>query len=418
MTRRLPSTVAVFVLLLARASHAQEASDDFRNVQREKPAPAEPAPAPANPETAPRPDAISPNATQPGPQPTDRPKKIFELTPFGYLRAGYDFTFKDPRFAFVGRNNGFVLDAARLGLDGYNADYAFAWRISIEGASDELSAPNTPIGSLSVRLRDAFVRWDPVDWAGLQFGQFKAPFQEEELRGTNTLLFASRSVGVEGVLPGRGFQTPGIALDRQLGVMLSPSKPIGGSIAASYYVMVMNGNGPNQILDDNGHLGVVGRTEVGYEKYARLGAAVFKNDRTVGDPPNLYNEEDFGLTGDLSVKVAGLQVFASITRLRTVFPTVGTSARVQLAYQAQAGYRFDLGNFFLTPAYRFAYFHPWQDGGGEGFDAYKLQYHTFGLRAGHAKLPVQAWLNYTLTHEEEGRKLENDRIELLGQVTF
>ena len=56
--------------------------------------------------------------------------------------------------------------------------------------------------------------------------------------------------------------------------------------------------------------------------------------------------------------------------------------------------------------------------GGQGFDAYKLQYHTFGIRAGHAKLPVQAWLNYTLTHEEEGRKLENDRIELLGQVTF
>jgi hypothetical protein len=361
-------------------------------------------------------DTLQPTLPEPGT--TDKAAGPWELTVFGYLRAGYDHTFKDERYAFIGRNNGFVLDSARIGLQGGNRDYALSFRISIEGASDVLSAPNTPIGTLAVRLRDGFARWDPFTFIGLQAGQFKAPFQEEELRGTQSLLFATRAVGVEGVSPGRGFQLPGIQQDRQLGVMVSPIKPIGDDINVSYYLMVMNGNGSNQLLDDNGRLGLVARTELNIFKYVRVGGAVFRNDRTVGTPPNLYNEEDLGLTGDVGVTVAGIEAFGAITRVRTTFPTVGTSARVQLAYHGQVGYRIDLPGFDLTPAYRYAYFHPWQSGGGGGFDAFKLQYHTFGVRAAHAKLPLTAWLNYTITGEAEGRKLANDRIEILGQVTF
>jgi hypothetical protein len=348
----------------------------------------------------------------------DRGANVWDVNVYGYLRAGYDYTAKDDRYDFVGRNNGFVLDAARVGVQGRNTTYNVAFRLSIEGASEALTAPNTPIGSLSVRMRDAFARWDPFPFVGVQAGQFKAPFQEEELRGTQSLLFASRAVGVAGVLPGRGFQVPGIQLDRQLGVMLSPIKPIGGDVAASYYLMVMNGNGSNQLLDDNGKLGLVGRTELDILKYVRVGAAVFHNERTVGLPPNLYSEEDFGLTGDVGLRVAGLEAFGAVTRVRTVFPTVGTSARVQLAYHGQAGYRFEIERVQITPAYRYAYFHPWESGGGAGFDAQRLQYHTFGVKLGHAKLPVTAWLDYSLTGEADGRKLNNDRVELMGQVTF
>jgi hypothetical protein len=384
--------------------------------------------APAQPRVTERPQGIARDPSGPmadtlqpapiDPNAPDKPPGPWDFSLYGYLRAGYDYTFKDSRYDFVGRNNGFVLDAARIGAQGRNREYNVTFRISLEGASDVLSAPNTPQGTLSVRLRDAFARWDPVSFAGIQVGQFKAPFQEEELRGTQGLLFASRAVGVEGVAPGRGFQLPGIELDRQLGVMVSPVKPIGGDVALSYYLMVMNGNGPNQLLDDNGRVGLVARTELDILKYVRVGAAVFRNERTVGTPPNLYNEDDVGLTGDLTVNAAGLEAFAAVTRVRTVFPTVGTSARVQLAYHAQAGYRFEVERVQITPAYRYAYFHPWQAGGGSGFDSFRLQYHTLGVRIAHAKLPVTAWVNYTLTGEQEGRKLTNDRIEILGQVTF
>lgn len=418
--RRLGPVLAVAAIDAAcfayapRAS-ADEAADDFRAMTKAAP---KAEPKPGEPAEPPRPDTVQPTASQPGPQPASNAKSLWELSPFGYLRVGYDHTFKDDRYDFVGRNNGFVLESARVGLDGRFHPLNITWRVSIEGASDVLTAPNTPQGTLSVRLRDAFGRWDPVEWIGVQAGQFKAPFQEEELRGTNALLFASRAVGVEGVLPGRGLETPGIQLDRQVGVMLSPARPLGGDVGASYYLMVMNGNGSNQLLDDNGKFGIVGRAELGYREYVRFGAGVFRNDRTVGQLPNLYNEEDFGLTGDVTARVAGLSVMGAVTRLRTVFPTVGASARTQLAFHGQAGYRFELPYWYITPAYRYAYFHPWQDGGGAGFDAFKVQYHTFGIKTGLTKLPVAAWLNYTLTSEESGRKLTNDRIEVLAQVTF
>ncbi len=348
------------------------------------------------------------------------PPPPFELGLFGFARLGYDHTMTDERYDFVGRNNGFILDSARFGVQGVSHDYDVVFRISMEGAADVRTSTNTPQGSLSVRLRDAFARWDPASFLGVQAGQFKAPWQAEELRGVPDLMFASRAVGVDGVRVARGFETPGLALDRQLGVMLSPLKPIGTEdFGATYYLMVMNGNGANQLLDDNGRFGLVARSEFTYGTWVKLGAGVFRNDRTVGTPPNLYNEEDLGLTGDLDVKVAGLEVFGAVTRVRTVFPTVGASARVQLAYHAQAAYRFDIANkVFVAPGYRYAYLDPWQEGGGTGFDAYELVYHTMGVRVGHMKLPVQGWLNYTLTGESKARELNNDRIELLGQVTF
>lgn len=358
------------------------------------------------------------DTAQPSAIPRDDTNRPWDFNVYGYLRAGLEYTRPDDRYEFVGRNNGFILDSARIGIEGRNLPNNFVFRISAEGASDVFNGPNTPQGSLSVRLRDAFARWDPAPYIGVQAGQFKAPFQQEELRGTPDLMFASRSVGVEGVPTARGIQVSGIQLDRQLGVMLSPIKPIGGDVNVSYYAMVMNGNGPNQVLDDNSRFGLVARSEVNYLSYVRVGAALFRNDRTVGTPPNLYYEEDLGLTADVRVKAGGFEMFGAATRLRTVFPTVGTSARVQLAFVGQVAYRFDLNSVFLAPGYRFAYFHPWQDGGGEGFDSFELQYHTVGLRAGLTKLPIQAWLNYTITGEAAGRRLDNDRIELLGQVTF
>ena len=371
---------------------------------------------PQPPKPAVPPDTIQPPAV-PKPAPDEKPK--WEFAPYGYLRAGFEFVQKDARYDFVGRNNGFILDAARVGLEVRNPSYGIAVRISVEGASGELVAPNTPIGSLAVRLRDAYARWDPFPFLGLQLGQFKAPFQGEELRAVDDLMFASRAVGVDGVLPGRGFQLPGLQLDRQLGLMISPVKPIGNdTFGMSYYLMVMNGNGTNQLLDDNGHLGLVGRVEAGIKDHLLVGAGVEKNDRTVGTLPNLYNEDDVGLTADVDVKYAGFELFAAATRFRTTFPTVGTAARVQLAYWAQAAYRIPLPGFFIAPSYRYAFFDPWNDGGSAAFQNYGLHYHTVGVRAAHERLPIQAWVNYTFTVEEAGRKLDNDRLEILGMVTF
>ena len=402
MIRSLPLTFAL--LLAGSPAFAQAVTSDS-----------------LTPSTAPKkPDAIQVPATADGIPLPQVPNTRWEFSVFGFARLGYDYTTKDDRYDFIGRNNGFVLDSARVGVQGLNTDYRLLFRVSVEGADNALTQPNTPQGTLSVRLRDAFTRWDPLSFLGFQVGQFKAPWQAEELRNVPDLMFASRAVGVDGVLSGRGFATPGLRLDRQLGVMISPPEPIGTKdFGAMYYLMVMNGSGANQFVDDNGRVGIVGRVELSWKPWVTIGAGVFRNDRTVGTLPNLYTEEDLGLTGDANVRFLGAEFFAAVTRVRTAFPTVGTAARVQLAWHAQAAYRFDISDkAFLSPGYRIATFNPWQSGGGVGFDNFQLVNHTFGLRGGHQKLPVQGWINYTVTGEQTGRKLDNNRFEILGQVSF
>lgn len=417
MKRSTPSVAILLAVLSAPRLASAQARDGESLEDVKKPPTREAAPKEAPP-AAPSPEPAEGAPTNDDPRALHAATSPWEYGAYGFLRLAYDYTQTDDHYDFVGRNNGFVLDGARVGVQVRRKDHHLVARVSVEGAADPQVSPNTPIGTLNVRLRDAFLRWDPWSFVGIQAGQFKAPFQDEELRGAQDFMFASRSVGVAGVPSGRGFQTSGIQLDRQLGVMLSPERRIGGDVGVAYYLMLMNGNGQNQLLDDNGKPGFVARTEVGWLEYVRAGAALFYNARRVGAPPNLYDEDDLGLTADLTARFKGAEVAGTFTRLRTVYPTVGTGARVQLAYTIQGAYRFDVPGVWIAPGYRYAYFHPWQDGGAKGFEVYALRYHTAGVRLGHRTLPIQAWLNYTFTVEDADRRLDNDRLEILAQVTF
>ncbi len=366
---------------------------------------------------APKVEPSDPSAPKP------EPKSPWEIGVYGYVRAGYENVQKDARYNFVGQNNGFRLDAALVGIEGGNTDYLVKFRIAAEGASQVQQGINTPLGYLDFRVRDAFLRYDPFAFLGIQLGQFKAAFAEEELRGTQDMLFASRAVGQEGVLVGRGFQQAGVALDRQLGVMLSPAKPIklGGELHLSYYATLMNGNGSNQMLDDNSRLGVIGRLEVSYGSYVRLGGGVVYNPRTVGTPPNFYDENDLGLSADAVVKFKGLEAMGQFVQVKTTFPTVGSSAQTKQAYHAQLGYTFEAPYVHVTPAYRYAHYHPWAGTGaaaGLDYGAFKVDYHTVGVRFRGEKLPLSLWLNYTFTVEPAARSLDNNRFEAMAQIVF
>ena len=413
------------MLLFARAAFAQGAASAPADV-----APPAPSTGAAEP---PKAGAVAPVAEAP----KQEPEKAFSVGLIGFVRAGYEHVQKDDRYAFVGRNSGFVLDGARIGVEGHSTRYGVSFRVSVEAAAPVSGGTNTPSASLDVRLRDAFGRYDPVPFLGVQVGQFRAPFQGEELLPLSELMFASRALGIEGVLPGRGLEQPGLSLGRQLGIMLSPSKLIGSSGSATrgvderstkdaaegfgfnYAVMLMNGNGQDQWLNDNNSLGITGRVEGVYEHHASLGVAAFRNDRTTGALPNLYSEEDTGITADLRLRWFGVELFGALTQQSTAYPTVGASKRSQLAYNAQLGYEIKAPGFRVMPAYRYAYFHPWQSGGAtDDFKAFRLTYHTLGVRFSLDKLPVSAWLNYTITQEPSPRTLDNNRLQLLGQVAF
>lgn len=347
----------------------------------------------------------------------------FNIIPWGYIRLSYETVANPKDYDYIGRYDGFVLNNARTGVD-FSLGKQFSGRVSVEAATDVNDELNTPFGTVDVRLKDGYARWDPFDFIGAQGGQFKAPFNAEELRSTADLMFIDRAVGLEGVLVARGFQQPGLEVDRQLGVMLSPREAFAlpADFGLSYFFMVGNGNGENQILNDNSKVAIYGRVEGYYADWVTLGAAGQWNKRTVGDPPNRFDENDAGWDVDLLINPGNFEFYFDFIQIQTDYPDVDVSDRTQEEFHVQAGYRFRAPWFFITPAYRYAWFNPWADGpnkiAGVDNQDYLLQYHTLGLRVGDLDLPISLYLNYTFTVERSPRELENNRFQVLAQVEF
>ncbi len=355
----------------------------------------------------------------------------FDVKFSGYVRAGYESVQDDPDITFVGRNDGFLLQNARLNMDAADGKWGVSARIGIEGAADKGSRLNTPESALGLSLRDAYVRWDICGlerFVGVQVGQFKAPFAAEELESTRDQMFAYDSVGFEGVLVGHGYQLHGMAVDRQIGAMLSPKEHIRfGSFGVGYYLMAASGNGANQALDDNGKPAFYGRLELSWDDMVVLGAAALLNSRADiddgddGETPDLNEEDDFGIAADLRVRFAGLHVFAQFAQIETEPKTIAANpTRKAQALSAQLGYAIDLG-MWLTPAYRFATYDPYVDGGGSGaadLDTAGLQYHTVGLKLENPERWLSLIIDYTLTMEDEARALDNDWLNVIAQVAF
>jgi len=81
---------------------------------------------------------------------------VFTWQPFGYLRAEYIAVQNDPNVAFVGRNDGFELQNARIGAIGTLGTRA-RFVVSFDGALDERADLNSPQGTLAVGLRDSYL---------------------------------------------------------------------------------------------------------------------------------------------------------------------------------------------------------------------------------------------------------------------
>lgn len=342
--------------------------------------------------------------------------------PYGYVRMGFEWVNNDERYDFIGENSGFVLDAARLGFEVKRAD-EFTAVISVEGADGNPSGINTPAGDLDVRLRDAYMRWDPIPQIGVQVGQFFAPFAAEEMVSRRDLAFAGRALAQEGVLSGRGFEQSPVALDRQLGVMISQRDPIDiGPVGLAAYAMIANGNGPNKLLNDNNLPAFIGRLELYAMDHVRAGGAFARNDRREGEAPDQFDEKDTSFAADLLVTIKDLRVFGQFVQVMTEFPTAGLADRTQRGISAEAGYTLKVPYVHITPGYRFAHFDPWAGGSeaaaGAALESFQLNYHTVGLRFDHADLPFRLYANYTITVERDPRKLDNDRLQILTQAEF
>ena len=66
------------------------------------------------------------------------------MRPYMRLRTGFDFVQADPNVAFVGRNDGFRLDQARLGFTGSYRE-RLSWTMIMDGVSTSEPNANDPI---------------------------------------------------------------------------------------------------------------------------------------------------------------------------------------------------------------------------------------------------------------------------------
>lgn len=342
----------------------------------------------------------------------------------GYIRARYTNIEDDPSGTF-GLNDGFGLANARFTLDGSMGD-ALGFRFQFDGAVTRTSDANAPGGELVMGLKDVFLFWQPLELVRLQVGQFKAPFDVEELISTSALLFVDRSVGSRGVKGIEGANVDGLSLDREVGAMLTTDDPVffGGDdeptgFGASYALAATNGAPSRFARNDNEYLAYYGRLGLHWGSWLRLGGAYYTNDATEGEAPDQIAVDLDGWTADLTFTGYGFTTIASIIQTESNRPDLDVAANTTaLAYQASIAYQEPF--FGFQPAFRYASYDPTSavdDPTDPSWSQDALTHYTIGLNYNPA-YPVRLMLNYTITDEEPARALSNDRFDALLQVVW
>jgi hypothetical protein len=431
----------------AEAAEAPEAADT-PEAPAETPAEAEEAPAEAAAEEPPPPPAAPKTPTRPptpppAPVPASMPawtpapaedaapagrplvtESGFEVTIGGYVRGQYTAIQDDTaRSDFVGRNDGFMLGNARLKVDAEKDDLHI--HVSFDGAVDRRDANNTATGRVEMQVKDAFVEYSVTPGLNLQVGQFKPPFDAEELQSTKDMLFVFRAVESRGVKGIEGFNMDGLSIDRQAGLMVysDPMFHFGeDNFGYAYYLSVTNGSGANQPLNDNDKLAYTGRLELMFGSWVTLGAGVNFNEVTTRVQPDQLNEEHLSMAVDLHARAYGVLLGAQMMQRTSSFPDVdGEPDRVSQGFHAQIGYEAPWG---IIPAYRFATYDPTAEFEAEDaaleatLDSDSVVHHTVGLNWLVPETTLKLQVNYTLVQEDEARDLKNDRFDALVQAHF
>ena len=336
------------------------------------------------------------------------------------LRAGYENVQADRALINVGQNDGFFLNQARLGIEGVYLDF-LRFRlvfdaVSFAGSGNGATATH-PVETILGAARDAYVAWTPSPFFRATLGQ---QFMPTDAEGSMTIAannFARRSIAVSGVLPGHGVAVQGLSPSRQIGLVVGSDDDANiGSLHIDYALAVSNGNGQNVLGNDNKLPAVYARVGVGFEELVRLGGGASWNPRTVGAAPNLFDESDGTVFGDLRVRGFGVDLLGQVIWRKTSFDTVVPFAtRTASASQDALGVTawivldeplgFDL--LGIKPGYRFSYYDP-----SNAFPDDQLFENSISLRwDAPIEIPVSLIADYTfLTETGAGvRDLDNNR---------
>lgn len=329
----------------------------------------------------------------------------------GYVRLAGELVENPEDVPFVGRNDGFKLGNARVGLRA-EKDFLTAY-ISLEAAAGEGQGFNDPNEEFRVRLRDAFLRFDLGRFALISAGRFKTPYDLGSLKATVRRTFIDLPIESRGVLATQGFEQDGLTQGRQLGLMIHRDR-IGltdDGFDLGYALAVTNGNTGNRLFNDNDAPAAFARLSLLWGPWVQLNVAGFLDGQTTGDLPDLFDEEITGAEASLIVEVMGVLIEGQVLLQNRSFGTSGQPDVFSFGWHAQASYT--IGPFEL--GYRYATLEPNTED-LESFD--QVSEHTASVVFRLKEMPLSFFLNGTLVEEQEGRSLANNRLAALAQFTF
>jgi len=415
--------VVLVALALSSTAHADEPAGDPAATVKTEGAPVElPShvlePEKRMPETR--------NATEPA----------FVWKPFGFVRLQYIAVQDDPNVPFVGRDDGFELQNARVGFVGRLADKA-AVTIALDGAVDERAQVNSPDGKLKVGLKDAYGDVVLSGAAVARAGYFQAWVDPEALVPDTARELVDHPIESRGMRATEGYQTPGLTPGRSLGaaIHLDPAYLLGEPTRGREPGSGSRPSEARSTTDDDGPgFGIEIAIQNGADEYASnndnnlpavsLGAVLRLphdswvlvagrwNARSTGDLPFRRDETDYQGTAGLHVTAGPLSLGGGLVVQHTTFDSTGGPSQDAYGGHAQAMIAIPAALPFAV-GYRFGILDP-----SNLIVTDRVMEHTLGAVLGVPSYRMRVQVQLTHVQEQAARDLANDRIQLAAEVSL
>lgn len=345
--------------------------------------------------------------------PTARPPEPrFRWQPFGYLRLQYITVEDDPNVAFVGRDDGFELQNARLGVRG-TLDSRLAFVVAFDGAIDERLQVNTPQGKLGVGLRDAFADVLLGGKLVARGGFFQAWVDPEALVPDTERELVDNPIESRGMRATEGFQTPGLTPGRSLGaaIQLDPEPPAAG-VRLGFEVALQNGADEFSSNNDNDKPAISATLLARLPHASWVLAAVRWNPRTVGDLPFRQDENDLQATAGLRLALGPIVLGGGAIVQRTTFPTTGGPAQTAFGGHGQVMVQLPVA-LPIAVGYRFGILDP-----SSLIITDRVMEHSAAAVLGVPRYRMRVQLQLTHVVEQAARELANDRAQLAAELSL
>ncbi len=328
------------------------------------------------------------------------------VTLSGFARVGlfYTFPFRDEQL--VGGNGGFRLADFRLNLDFHPIEKLTIYT-SVELAAPLVDPTDPLTGRRIIDLRDAYVQYDVCEGFRVRVGQQRAPYYAEMLMSDGAVPFVSRSVLANGINPPDGFGPRNyLAPDRQLGVQFF-SKRLGSELLGfKYAVGVFNGNGQNQLFNDNNSVQPVARVEFDVKQIVTLGLNGYYNQRTDGVRPNRLTSNQIAYGADLTAQSNGFSAMVAFLGKSSTYSYAGLPPDSSMGGLAQVRYFHEATG--LEAAVRGALYDP---SSAQTDDQVIEIAAMIGWKP--FKLPFRVLAQYTHREEEPRASYPNDSVDVM-----